>query len=294
MKRIFIALMMFPAISLAASTRVTIGQMIEAQKVVDEKSLKYGPENVLVVFDIDHTLLTTVGDLGSSYWFSWQADLIKTAEKEPTQLFNSFPELVTQTANLFCALPMRPVERTTASFYNGIRQSKSPMFLLTARSSEMRETTERDLLENGLPFPNPVVGKEMKEWFVGKGHFTGDLTSEEIKTSDLEKPRKVTYRNGIMMADGQDKGALIRAFIALNKMDSIKAVILIDDSKPNVGNLDRNFPNSQIDATSVHYMNEKDRFENFKKGGTWSAEAEWATTKNSKAYTKAKQGHCRR
>lgn len=285
--------MLLPSLGFSASKRVTINNMVEAQKVIEEKTKAYGAENVLVVFDIDHTLLTTIGDLGSSYWFGWQADLIKTQEKESDQLFDSFPQLVTQTANLFCALPMRTVEKTTAEVYNGVRNSKTPLMLLTARSSEMRETTERDLLDNGLPFPNPIVGKDMKEWMVGKGHFTGDLTSEEIKASDLEKPRNVTYLHGVMMADGQDKGAMLRAFLVQNKMDNIKAVILIDDSKTNVTNFDRNFATSRIDGTSVHYLNEKERFDEFKQGATWPAIAEWSHVKNSKAYLKAKNGHCK-
>lgn len=290
-----LAISLLPVAALATSTRVTINNMTEAQKVLDEKAKKYGAENVLVVFDIDHTLLTTVGDLGSSYWFGWQSELIKTPEKEADQLFDTFPELVSKTANLFCAVQMRPVEKTTNEFYAGVQKAKFPMFVLTARSSEMRETTERDLLENHFTFPSPVLGKEIKEWKVGKDAFIGDLTPEEIKASKLESPTPVSYLHGIMMANGQDKGALIRAFLVQNNLkDKIKAVILIDDSKSNVDNLDRNFANVSIDATSVHYLNEKERFDEFKAGATWSAISEWDKAKKSKIYTTAKNGHCRK
>jgi hypothetical protein len=284
-----------PSLAFSSSTRVVIKEMKEAEKILDEKAKKFGAENVLVVYDIDHTLLTTYGDLGASYWFGWQAGMLKTPEKEPDELFNSFAELVTRTAAIFCATPMRTVERTTTNVYSYVQKNKFPLILLTARSHEMRETTERDLLENHLPLPSPIVGKDIKDgWLVGKGHFTGDLTPQEITDAKLDNPTPVTYKNGVMMVDGQDKGAMLRALLShFNLANKYKAIVLIDDSETNCKNMERNYANLLPEVTTLFYTNEHPRFEAFKAGATWASVAEWERVKNNKAYQKFKNGHCR-
>ena len=44
----------------------------EVEKVVNEKQLKYGIDEILLVFDIDNTLLTSETDLGGDIWYQWQ------------------------------------------------------------------------------------------------------------------------------------------------------------------------------------------------------------------------------
>lgn len=45
-----------------------------------ELKMKYGAKDVLIVFDIDNTLLKARQPLGSDQWFEWEAEAIKQAE----------------------------------------------------------------------------------------------------------------------------------------------------------------------------------------------------------------------
>src|SRR5262245_48783627 len=61
----------------------------KADEMIREKGKKYGVQNVLVVLDVDSTLLTPYSDLGSSFWSSWQMGMLKTPEVEPEQVATS-------------------------------------------------------------------------------------------------------------------------------------------------------------------------------------------------------------
>ena len=76
MKSLFLGFLLLSS-QLYASEALTTSSMDEAFAKVEEKSLQYGRENVLMVFDIDNTLLTTTTDLGSDQWFSWQEKIMK-------------------------------------------------------------------------------------------------------------------------------------------------------------------------------------------------------------------------
>lgn len=55
---------------------------IDVFNKTSELRLKYGAKNVLVVFDIDNTLLKANQPLGSDQWFEWQAEAIKQTSVE--------------------------------------------------------------------------------------------------------------------------------------------------------------------------------------------------------------------
>lgn len=280
----------------AVSTRVTSDKIADVEKLLQEKTEQYGVEKVLVVWDIDHTLLTPFADLGASYWFKWQVGLLETPDKEPEQIASNLTELGELTTKVFCTLEFRPVESQTVKAYSETLRRGFPTLLLTARSPDLREPTERELKLNHFSLPSVSVGANVKgNWLVGKGHDTGDLSADDIRSAKLEKPRPVSYRNGIMMTNEQDKGAILRALLyRFGLSEKYKAIVLIDDSKRNCESLEQAYgEQSSIDMTTFFYTREHPRFEAFKSSDHWGASAEWERTQKKVAFRKARGNACR-
>ena len=66
-------------------------------RVVDKsKELveKYSKENVLVVVDVDNTLLAMNQDLGSDQWYNWQSGLLKDDPSSPDLVAADFQGLL--------------------------------------------------------------------------------------------------------------------------------------------------------------------------------------------------------
>ena len=75
MKLIFsLVILILSSQSFAKSLALETSSFEEIQKKVYELGKKYGPKNVLVVLDIDNTVLKMNQDLGSDQWFTWQQD----------------------------------------------------------------------------------------------------------------------------------------------------------------------------------------------------------------------------
>ena len=72
---------------------------IDVFNKASELRFKYGGKNVLVVFDIDNTLLKANQSLGSDQWFEWQAEAIKLSSIEAS--FKTFNELLKAQADFF-------------------------------------------------------------------------------------------------------------------------------------------------------------------------------------------------
>lgn len=296
-KSIFvISIMLFVSShSEAASTRIISDKITEAGDLLRKKAEQYGVEDVLVVFDIDHTLLTPYSDLGASFWFKWQVGLIETPEREPEQIAASLEELGALTTKILCAVEFRPVETQSVSVYSNVLRQKFPIMFLTARSPDLREPTERELKLNHYVRPSSIIGENIEgDWKIGVGGYTGGLTSDEIVKAKLENPRPISYRNGIMMTNEQDKGVMLKALLHRFQLGSkYKAIVLIDDSKGNCESLERAYDvNATVDLTTFFYTKEHPRFDSFKAGDHWAAIAEWERVKGSQAFRKAKRNHC--
>ena len=85
-------------------------------RVVDKsKELveKYSKENVLVVVDIDNTLLAMNQDLGSDQWYNWQNGLLENDPSSPDLVAADFKGLLGVQGTLFslCLLYTSPSPR---------------------------------------------------------------------------------------------------------------------------------------------------------------------------------------
>ena len=92
---IFIALAWSTASAtvLAAEVRATF-EFQDVAYAVERYVEQYGPEHVLLVVDIDNTLLAMNQPLGSDQWFEWQDGLLKRQPHSSLLVAKSFEGLL--------------------------------------------------------------------------------------------------------------------------------------------------------------------------------------------------------
>src|SRR5688572_20735843 len=78
---------------------------------IAEYADEFGPHRVLLVLDIDNTLLAMDHDLGSDQWFEWQRYLLDHEPRSDELVANSFDELLEAQGLLFSVGRMHPPQR---------------------------------------------------------------------------------------------------------------------------------------------------------------------------------------
>ena len=130
-------------------------------RVVDKsKELveKYSKENVLVVVDVDNTLLAMNQDLGSDQWYNWQSGLLKDDPSSPDLVAADFQGLLGVQGTLFALSRMHPPEPKLPKQMAEIQQLGLTTVVLTSRSHEFRDATERELKRNGYDLASTAPG----------------------------------------------------------------------------------------------------------------------------------------
>jgi hypothetical protein len=206
-------------------------------ETINEKVNKYGAENVLVVLDIDNTLLTGDTDLGSDIWYQWQngeLEIKPSPEQKLTKdcLYNEAIGLLYELGT------MRLTDSLLPEYIPKWQDSGVTVFALTSRSPKYRAATERELLRNDI-----------------------DLSVSELTTIDSQRmsfsynlSRDVSYSDGIFMTTGLNKGEMLLHI--LNRSGrSFKAIIFADDTRKNIDAVKFSYTpcNNSADIVLFHY-----------------------------------------
>ena len=214
----------------------TISDFKEVNKLVIQKNELYGIPDVLVILDIDNTLLTSHIDLGGDIWYQWQREELEDIKPtEEQKIKNCFYE--DAIGLLYELKTMELTDSLIPTYINKWQNTGIPVFALTSRSPKYRTATERELLKREIDFSlSPLKTIE------------GSTPLYQYK---LE--REMSYQNGIMMTSGMNKGEMI-AHILGRTGRSFKAIIFVDDSEKNVKNVKQKYEDdSNIDFTILHF-----------------------------------------
>ena len=256
MKKIFYGLSILSLACLAFNSQAKVikketASFNDAVKIVSQKDKKYGSKNVLVVLDIDNTLLTGTTDLGGDIWYQWQTGKLAIKPKAKDKVSCLYQDTI---GLLYELLPMKPTEKIVPSVVSKW-QKKHTVFALTSRSPGTRFSTERELNRNGMNFENSAltpVGSSKAPLYKGK-----------IK-------RGFTYIDGVMLTSGQDKGVMLDYVLKKTKHShSFKAIVFVDDSTKNINKVKAAFSKKKyknVDTTVVHYTKIED--DRIKENGT--------------------------
>lgn len=259
-KNLFILLLLsILSINVYSDEALETNSFAEIDGKVTALNKKYGAENVLIVLDIDNTVLTMPQGFGSDQWFSWQyGDCIGKKPLPKNCITSSVSELLDLQGRIFAVANMVPTEKRTIEFINKVQARNQKLILLTSRGPEFRDATMRSLKNVGLSFARSAIGPQSGyaatyEPYSLKNLEAYGLTKQDAEIGKLKKPRQVSYMNGVSMNSGQHKGIILKSLLHKTKHKT-KAVVFVDDHKKHVERMQDIFgKNNPIEMVTYRY-----------------------------------------
>ena len=193
----------------------------------------YGPEKLLVVFDIDRTLLETVNCLPG-----------------PTSITNGF--LLFEERVRRCNGDLTSPVAT--ALVNELKNSNVSVMALTARRSAILEATLSQL-EKRLVVDEGEPTGEVSFTFETAPSYTEEAQVIDFKALgifDID----LTVKKRVAMAGGGNKGVALQAFLKHHKNltgEEFSRIIFIDDDRRNIRNLEAAYESTKEFISIVHY-----------------------------------------
>ena len=244
---------------------------------------KFGAEHVLLVLDIDNTVMSMDSDLGSDHWFEWQSYLLANEPNSPYLVAKTFPGLLEAQAILYDRCHMHATQADQPELIANLQKAGIATILLTSRGPEFRTDTERELKRCGYDFAAtalPVHDVPQDKYLAydpSKPEKSG-LTPEDLAKYKLPAPRPVLYVNGIFMTAGQHKGMMLLTLLKNSSRD-IKAIVYVDDNVRHVGAVFSAAVARNIEVSSFQYQHEDVRVQRFAYGDKREVDNAWKAVK---------------
>lgn len=232
---------------------------------------------VLVVTDLDNTLLELDQDIGSEHWFLWQAGLIKDAAAIEKPVARSVPDLLSLQSLITNLVPTHLVHSSQRELYNSLVERGANMIALTSRMIDNRDTTERELARQGLTFinkslPLDLIGQNSNSEsrgliFDSKNPQDSGLTTQILSDFKVTTSKPVAYSKGVLYTEGQNKGVMLASFLHRTKISGLKSVIFLDDRIHHVEAVEKAMTALRPDLSiaSVHLTISRPKVEAFEK-----------------------------
>ena len=204
----------------------------------------HGRDNILVVFDIDNTLLAMEQGLGSDQWYYWQKSL---GEENPCSPMRVADRFAVQGA-VFHASAMRATQPDAGEQIARIQQAGIRTMALTSRGPDYQLQTFRELRRAGISFwqtaPEPAHG--WPEPFVPDGG-----------------TRTALYQDGVFLTAGQHKGDMLNALLDKTDTPLPDVIVMVDDKRENLDAMLEGFADSPAAVHAWRYTREDGEVEAF-------------------------------
>ncbi len=238
-------------------------------KQVEERvfRLNHKADEVLVVFDIDNTVLTMNQDLGSDQWFMWQNAMIKKEQKDEGLVTKDFDTLLSIQYQLFETSRMRPPENRTPPMIRKLQEKGYRVIALSSRGYKSLRPTLRELKNNQMDFSKTALKiNEQDTWLPYNLKDLKVISPQEAKSYQLQSnARKVIYQEGVFLTAGQHKGAMLR--ILLYKASFLpKAIFFVDDHLKHSDSVQQAFAGQELSLYSFRYSHEDQNVNSFIQG----------------------------
>lgn len=218
-----------------------------------ELAEKAGNERVLVVFDIDNTILAMEQGLGADQWYEWQKELATHDRCSKQNVGNRF---AVQGA-VFFASAMRSTQEDGPGQLKVIQDSGIPVIALTSRGPEYRLQTFRELRRNGYRFADTAIGP------------TGGYEQEFLP---VENGRMSRYEDGVFLTAGQHKGEMLAALLKKTGTAMPAVILMADDKQKNLDAVKETFSALGVPVRAWRYSREDSIVKSF---DPEQAYAEW-------------------
>ncbi len=202
-------------------------------------SRQLGTEQVLVVFDLDNTLLAMEQDLGSDQWYDWQKELQAADRCDPRVVGD---RLAVQGA-LYAASAMRLTQADGPAQVKKLQEQDLKVIVLSSRGPDFRLQTLRELRRGGYRFDTSAIGPAggYAEPFVPQGG-----------------SRPTRYEDGVFLTAGQHKGEMLQALLQQTHTPWPAVVVMADDKPDNLQAVMDAFAGSATSVQAFRYGREDD------------------------------------
>lgn len=201
------------------------------------------PEDVLVVYDIDNTLLRMRQNFGSDQWFNWQSNCLKI--KCPELIAKDFQDLIDLQYEIFTMAKMDPTEDYAPQAVRSLQEKGFSVIALTSRGPESRNATERELKRNDYDFSPSFFGESIATSFIPTG-----------------QKRIASYQNGVFMTSGMHKGQMLK-YLLDRFQKHYKFIVFIDDHKKHTDRVFDEFFNMNSNIYTFRYGREDKKVGDF-------------------------------
>lgn len=182
---------------------------------VRQASERLGPERVLVVLDIDNTLLAMEQGLGSDQWYEWQ----KARYAEDHCDARVVADRLAVQGALYFASAMRPTSTDAAEAVRQIQDQGIRVIALTSRGTDFRLQTFRELRRHGFDFRRTPIGPAAG-W------------PEDFIPDNGSRPAR--YEDGVFLTAGQHKGDMLDALLRRSGHPLPGVILVLDDKQENL------------------------------------------------------------
>ena len=195
-------------------------------------------QRVLVIFDIDDTLLTSTQFLGSDRWYRWQSGEQMQMDKGEPVIITAADEVACKFAKIDVFYEFARFEATQPEAPALVKhlQSRHAVMALTSRSPGARGGTERELERAGYDFA------------------ASHLMPPERSLNFRKDARGVSYANGIVMSTGLDKGEVLAEILALTgHQQAFDLILFVDDGAANLADMNAAWKSRAVGLFLYHY-----------------------------------------
>lgn len=198
---------------------------------------KTNKEDVLVIFDIDNTILAMEQGLGSDQWYEWQKGL---GEQDPCSSKNVGDRFAAQGA-LYFVSAMRPTQEDAATQVKAVQDLGVAVIALTSRGMNFQLQTFRELRRNNFSFNYSAIGPA--------GGFDEPFMP-------VENGRLSLYEDGVFLTAGQHKGQMLYALMEKTATRMPVVIVMADDKQKNLDAVKETFSALNIPVHAWHYTGE--------------------------------------
>ncbi len=198
-------------------------KVFESKKMED--ALSHVTPDTLLILDVDNTLIESAQMLGGDRWYYYSVDKFKKAglsEKEATD------KAMKTWFDLQKVTKVTAVEPKTPELVTVLQDKGVKVMLLTARSIEEAPTLYDQLSSVGIDIAKSPPST--KQYFFASSR----------------------YYKGMLLVNVNNKGDVLKLFLAKAKVKPAKAVF-IDDKKKNVESVDQALASMGIECDCIRY-----------------------------------------
>ena len=203
-----------------------------------------GKDGLLVVFDIDNTILAMEQGLGADQWYEWQKELDSVDKCNTQNVGNRF---AAQGA-LYFVSAMRTTQQDGSEQIRALQEKGLAVIALTSRGPDFQLATFRELRRNEFSFTHSAIGP------------AGETYDPFIP---VENGRLSLYQDGVFLTAGQHKGEMLFALLEKTGSKLPSVIVMVDDKQKNLDAVKETFSALGVPVHTWRYTGEDANVESF-------------------------------